>query len=472
MARNILKGQLEQAATHPDPFTELEEFTDWLVTPAWGMARLTPAQWSAWSDRPDARALFPDPFGDDGPAFLEWCEADPGVREWLAEVASAAGRTSPFRSAPRSRPTRPFGWSVLAYATAELGLGETGRRTADIVAQAGVPMELVGTRLGTSSRLGHLNLRHVESELGYDNVITAINADLIRHVGKRFGLDQRRGFHAGLWFWELEQFPEPFAQSAEIVDEVWTASAFTQRAIEAAIDKPVRLIRYAIEVPTRPTAYTRRSLGMPENKFIFMTSFDYFSIYERKNPMGTIQAYLNAFGPDDGATLVVKSINGHHRVSEREHVRMTAAGRPDVLFLDDYVTRGEVRGMIELSDCVVSLHRAEGYGLNLADAYGLGTPTIATGYSGNLEFMTPDTGLLVPFGFVDVGPDSYPYPANAFWADPDLDAAAAAMRLLFDDREFAHSMAARAREYAVAEHSWSAAVGSVRALLREGAQLA
>jgi glycosyltransferase involved in cell wall biosynthesis len=169
--------------------------------------------------------------------------------------------------------------------------------------------------------------------------------------------------------------------------------------------------------------------------------------------MGTIRAYMRAFGPDDGATLVVKSINSHHRILHAEHVRSVAEGRPDIVFLDGYVSSAAMKAMIELSDAYVSLHRAEGYGLNMADAMAHGTPVIATGYSGNMDFMTAQTAELIGFELIEVGRGAEPYDATAVWADPDLDAAAAAMRRLHDDPAHAGSLAARAGSHVRAHFS-------------------
>ena len=125
-------------------------------------------------------------------------------------------------------------------------------------------------------------------------------------------------------------------------------------------------------------------------------------------------------------------------------MRSIAEGRPDIVFLDGYVSSAAIKAMIELSDVYVSLHRSEGYGLNLADAMAHGTPVIATGYSGNMDFMTAQTAELIGYERVEVGRGADPYPATAVWADPDLDAAAAAMRRLHDDPAYAASLAARA----------------------------
>ena len=55
-------------------------------------------------------------------------------------------------------------------------------------------------------------------------------------------------------------------------------------------------------------------------------------------------------------------------------------------------------------DCYVSLHRSEGLGLTMAEAMAAGTPVIATGYSGNLDFMLPGSALLVDATEIEIGP--------------------------------------------------------------------
>jgi hypothetical protein len=71
-------------------------------------------------------------------------------------------------------------------------------------------------------------------------------------------------------------------------------------------------------------------------------------------------------------------------------------------------------------------------------------PTIATGYSGNLAFMSPENSFLVPWrpAFVPAGCE--PYPAGHRWAEPDLDAAAALMRTVYESRALAEERGRRA----------------------------
>jgi glycosyltransferase involved in cell wall biosynthesis len=339
----------------------------------------------------------------------------------------------------------PFGWSVLAYAASELGVGEAGRRVASAVLRSGLPTELVAVSTGTQSRQNHRPRQRVRDSVGYENAITCVNADQLPHLHHQLGLGSLQGQHVGLWFWELETFPQRLHGAFSLVDEVWVASEFTRAAVAPVSDRPVRTIPLPMPAPTAPTRHTRQALGLPRDKHVFLTNFDYLSTYERKNPIGAIRAYRQAFAPGEGACLVVKSINGHLRTADAELVRAAAQGRPDVVLLDDYVSSAQMKAMIELADTYVSLHRSEGYGINLADAMVHGTPVIATAYSGNMDFMDADTAALVGHDLVEVGPNAPPYDPDSVWAEPRADEASSAMRRLFADSAGARALADRAR---------------------------
>jgi glycosyltransferase involved in cell wall biosynthesis len=91
------------------------------------------------------------------------------------------------------------------------------------------------------------------------------------------------------------------------------------------------------------------------------------------------------------------------------------------------------------------LHRAEGYGLVIAEAMSLGVPVVATGYSGNMDFMDTDCALVVSYHLVPVG-DRYPYAsAGAVWAEPDVAMAAAFLRRLSEDAQYRSDIGERGR---------------------------
>jgi glycosyltransferase involved in cell wall biosynthesis len=68
-------------------------------------------------------------------------------------------------------------------------------------------------------------------------------------------------------------------------------------------------------------------------------------------------------------------------------------------------------------------------------------PVIATGYSGNLEFMPDDYPLLVDYKLVHVGSDAYPYNPDSMWAEPEIDAASELMRRTFNEQAWSRQVA-------------------------------
>jgi len=90
---------------------------------------------------------------------------------------------------------------------------------------------------------------------------------------------------------------------------------------------------------------------------------------------------------------------------------------------------------------LVSLHRSEGFGINIADALAVGRPVIATGYGANVEYMVGLEEWLVPYSLVEVGEGKHPYPSHHHWAHPDVDAAAAMMRRVVADPASARTKA-------------------------------
>lgn len=76
-------------------------------------------------------------------------------------------------------------------------------------------------------------------------------------------------------------------------------------------------------------------------------------------------------------------------------------------------------------DVYLSLHRSEGYGLTIREAMLHGLYVIATGWSGNMDFMGGERCYAVPYTLVPVNLNhGFCKGIKARWAEPDIDAAA------------------------------------------------
>jgi glycosyltransferase involved in cell wall biosynthesis/SAM-dependent methyltransferase len=387
-----------------------------------------------WDTREDFRQIFPTIEGDGGPAFITWLHvssADTGVSvELLPPPPSAHGRHRALRPA---RPKR--GINVVGYLSSERGVGEAARQIVSALREGEVPLATIDSPTvpdEISEALGGIP----GEKYPYDLNVICVNADMLPVVAMALG---RRFFEArhstGVWFWEVSHFPEQWRPSFDYLDEVWVASEHIAEALRPLSSKPVHTIRIPV-VPEPPVEASRAELGMPEG-FCFLFVFDYRSVFRRKNPLGAVEAFRNAFEPGSGASLVIKSICGDEFPAEREAVAAAVAEHPDIHLIEDTITTGMKNAMIAGCDCYVSLHRSEGLGLTMAEAMYFERPVIATAYSGNLDFMTEENSYLVPHTMVEIGPDADPYPPDKQWAEPDLDRASALMRQVFENPEAA-----------------------------------
>lgn len=164
----------------------------------------------------------------------------------------------------------------------------------------------------------------------------------------------------------------------------------------------------------------------------------------RKNPLGAIDCFHRAFGPDNDATLIVKVNNSSWMGCFAAHMaelRARAERDPRVILIDDVLSYRDVLSLYASADVFVSLHRAEGFGHPTAEAMTLGKPVISTAWSGNMDYMTERNACLVGYSLVPVRGSTQPaysrgnIGAGARWAEPDLDEAADWMRRLAEDAD-------------------------------------
>jgi glycosyltransferase involved in cell wall biosynthesis len=116
-----------------------------------------------------------------------------------------------------------------------------------------------------------------------------------------------------------------------------------------------------------------------------------------------------------------------------------------VIVINKLMSDNEVRNLIRVCDCYISLHRSEGFGRGMAEAMSLGRPVIATRYSGNLDFMDDSNSFLVDYDLVDVGESEYPHGSGQQWARPNEERAFEFMCKIMTDSDLRKKIEAKAQ---------------------------
>ena len=135
--------------------------------------------------------------------------------------------------------------------------------------------------------------------------------------------------------------------------------------------------------------------------------------------------------------LVIKTINSGHHADAHAALRESVADLPHVHFIDEFLTRQQTWDLQSSCDMLLSLHRAEGFGLAPAEMMRLGKPVVATGWSANMDFMTFENSMPVDFVLQPLAEDVGAYKAGPLWAEADIGHAARCIVQLASDRDLA-----------------------------------
>lgn len=442
-------------------------FYDWLCagpTPeSYGTPPLSRLWHEIYKRRGDLHGAFPDIFGQDRDRFCEWI-IESGAKEYDIAPrfipAPATARTQVDRA--HSENARAFGVNLSGHLRSEKGVGEAVRSVMRLLDAAQVSYVL--NDLEDPFSLNRELIANVHADNPYRVNLLVLAADAKPFLALRSQVYFANHYNIGHWAWELQDFPVEFLSNLEPFHQVWVASSFVAKGLKRVTGLPVNVVPYTLTGELPAPSWHRLHLGLPQNQFVFLFMFDFHSVMERKNPVGLMRAFKHAFRQDDNAMLLLKC---HHSEEAPEALAalQAAAYGANIRILDASLAKSYIQTLLSLCDAYVSLHRAEGFGLTLAEAMALEKPVIATGYSGNLDFMTRENSYLVNHRLIPLARDLGPYKKDFVWAEPDLQHAAHLMRLVYEQRDAAQQVGKRARRDVLEKLHPSVVAPRVRELL-------
>ena len=382
---------------------------------------------------------------------------------WLSE--NRGGNTVPWHCPPPSEDRSGLpGINVIGSADGVSGIGEDARTLTEVLLKAGVqqsvfnvryPAEIVTT--DKSGREAYFSDRPL-----YPINVFCLPAFETARLKLAHGANLFAGrYNIGYWPWELTSLPPTWRFAFDLVDEIWASSHFLLDVFQRLTSKPVMLMPPHVAVP-EVVPFDRERFGLSTTDVIFLCMFDFNSYIARKNPAAVIEAFRLAFPSRVGdERLLIKTINGHANAEALHDLQRQVADDDRIVLIDGSFARGEVCGLVQDADCYVSLHRSEGFGRILAEAMLLGTPVIATDWSGNTSFLDSTTGFPVSCTLRGVRSDEYVYAEGSVWAEPSAEDAAQNMRRITRDPRAVAAVTAKARRTMQQHYGLAAAASRI-----------
>jgi glycosyltransferase involved in cell wall biosynthesis len=340
-----------------------------------------------------------------------------------------------------------IGVNISGLLRSGLGLGESARNIARALLSQDIRFVLNDYRVHSQRKIKTDFTGFYSRDNPYLFNLVSVNPDqsvFYYMQGSRGYFEDR--YNIGVWYWEVGTLPEDWAYYYRFFHEIWVATDFIQEAVSKNAPIPVVKMPTVIDVEPKP-ATGRSYFKIPADCCVFLFTFDFYSTMVRKNPQSIIRAFKSAFGTEKRAMLCIKTVHGGKYKTQFLELLDEVGDARNIKVFDGYLEREKMNSLINVSDCYVSLHRSEGFGMGIAEAMLFGKPVIVTAYSGNMDFTNEANSLLVKYKLKELDHDSGTYRKGSIWAEPDTEHASELMRWVFEHRDEANAIGKRGLEY-------------------------
>jgi hypothetical protein len=352
----------------------------------------------------------------------------------------------PKRDRRLAEPAEPA--IVVGFLGSTTSLGWTARQMSDSARSA--DLEVYGFDVANAFAAAHVPVSRQHARVapkeiveGPATLLFCINPDQFRYAAAFLppAVFEEK-YVIGWCVWDLERIPKEWLEPLAMLDELWVPSEFVRRAFtESGVSIRCRIVPPQVDPPAwvKPD---RKRFGIAPDVFAVFVAFSLRSGVVRKNPMAAVRAFQKAFPDETDVRLVLKIADADIEGAAWAAFRREAGDDPRFVFITDFLTDLDMWTLYASIDVALSTHRAEGYGMIPAQAMLGGRAAVATGWSAVLDFMTPDNSILLPYTLVPVEDVDERYVIDGtHWAEVDEGAASAALRRLYADPAFRHSLA-------------------------------
>ena len=265
-------------------------------------------------------------------------------------------------------------------------------------------------------------------------------------------------YRIGRTMFETDRISPVWVAACNQMDEIWVPSQFNVETFAASGVERHKLVVMPASVDENEFNPDRHEpLPLPNR-----AAFNFLSIFEwsaRKGWDVLLAAYLREFSAADDVCLYVRTYlfskpDGDPATALWKLIRDYAAtlslgdkAWPRIELIAEQVPQADLPRLYKAADCLVAPSRGEGWGRPHHEAMMMGLPVIATNWSGNTEFMTPENSYLIGYEIVDTAslePELGHYQGHR-WANPSETDLRQAMRRVQQQPAEAQEKGRRAR---------------------------
>jgi glycosyltransferase involved in cell wall biosynthesis len=367
--------------------------------------------------------------------LIKWW-GEHGIREYPFWSYPLIRNDTFFRSSFRGLEVKDVGINLIGFPYGVLGLGEDLRLAKLACESALIPHKVIEAPISGPERLDNSLVGNLGSAVSHSISLFCLPpTDMGRMIAEGgTQLIENIAYGIGAWPWELPHWPREIRVDG-LVDEIWAQSNFVANAFQIFTNLPVTLMPHTVQT-LEPRNISKEVFGFKGNSFLFLIMFDSNSWLTRKNPIGSIEAYIKAFPlASSGVGLLIKAMNLKAQDPQWKKILDLINGRDDIKVINQTMSRQDAVDLIAMVDGYIALHRSEGFGRIIAESMLLGKPVVVSNYSGNIDFCKENNSYLVSGSLIPLSQEDYIFWEGQHWFDPNIYDASQKILDLYEDSE-------------------------------------
>jgi hypothetical protein len=396
--------------------------------------KITPLMRLIWNNREDLKVSFPDIDKRDVKEYWKWW-INGGSKEYNISINKTLIKENKISTGIDIVPNKKefnknnINIALIGHGTGIFGLGEDARLISSSLETVGINVDMYVAN--ENMNIGHIKNLKMKKLNDYQDIydFNIFCLPAFDMLGLIFEYDLKiftSCINIGIWQWELSQFPTEANFAFELVHSILAISDFSAESISKNTTKTVK----SIYLPVIKENFEKKNyeyFNLPTDKFLYFFSFDGGSFINRKNPLSIIESFQRSFKNENDVGLVIKIMNPPSNSDLWNECLRRIHNDDRIYMINKTLNRKEFLALLSLIDVVISLHRAEGFGRLMAEAFLYDKPSIASNYSGNLQYMNHNNSYLVEGKLLPLYKNDYLFGDGKVWFEPNINEAAKLM---------------------------------------------